>query len=93
MKPELKILLGATISDTKILVDDQPVGLIQSITVRASLNSAQPDVEVVFPDLFDPSLAHAQNQQARDSLQRSLSMLSPFSYVKVRLEKLVFNDD
>ena len=51
MKHELKVILGATAMQTKVFIDDKPIGLIQEIKFVANASTGDTDIELTFPEL------------------------------------------
>lgn len=87
MKHELKVILGESAANTFVLVDNQPIGLIQDIKIHVGVNSTQPEVEIVFPNL----LPFAQtNKSMVDILEHQLKLLKELPQVKVTLQDIKF---
>jgi hypothetical protein len=51
MNSELKIIINENIHNVKVLLDDQPIGMIQEIKFRADVDGDIVTLELVFPDL------------------------------------------
>ena len=87
MKHELKIILGATVQDTMVLVDEQPIGYIQDIKFHASVKEARPLIEIVFPNLLP---FESTNKDIVEILKRQLNLLKDCPNVNVILEDIKF---
>ena len=81
MEHEFKIILGATIMDTKVLIDNEPVGWIQEIKIHASVDQVSPEIEVVFPDVSQWPEGHSKQQ-------KSLEVFKDFPNVKISYRPL-----
>lgn len=85
MKHELKIILGATPPKTLVLIDDQPVGLIQEIKFHVKAGGDDTDIEIVFPDF----LKHKDtNSVFATQLEHTLELLKEFPHVRVLLKPI-----
>ncbi len=87
MKHELKVILGPTTHDTLVLVDNQPIGLIQDIKFHASVDSVTPEIEIVFPNLMP---FRATNETMVKNLEEHLELLKELPHVKVTLKDIEF---
>ena len=87
MKHELKVILGATSAETLVLIDDQPIGLIQDIKFHVSVENPTPQIEIVFPNLMP---FRNTNRQMVEQLELHLEELKKLPHVKVTLEDLKF---
>lgn len=87
MKHELKVILGPTTHETLVLVDNQPIGLIQDIKFRASVESLIPEIEIVFPNLMP---FKATNEVMVTELERTIELLKELPHVKVTIKDIEF---
>lgn len=78
---ELKVILGEKTSDTHILVDNQAIGYIQELKIHVEVNSSAPQIEIIFPDFRQISLALA------DKVAEQVNLLKDLPHVKVVLKK------
>lgn len=92
MKHELKVILGPTAHETLVLVDNEPIGLIQDIKFHVGVNHTVPDIEIVFPNLLGPGVDadYAQNSVMVRQLKKTLELLKDLPHVKVTLQDLQF---
>lgn len=87
MTHELKIVLGATVADTHIFVDDKQVGFIQDINVHVSTEQTLPIVDIVFPDLRE------YNRTATTTLlQEQIELLKGIPNVRISFRPLKFDE-
>lgn len=85
MKHELKIILGATPAQTLVLIDDEPVGLIQEIKFHVKVDSDDTDIEIVFPNF----LKHKDtNSTFATQLEHTLELLKEFPHIRVLLKPI-----
>jgi hypothetical protein len=85
MKRELKIITGPTVHDTRVLVDDEPIGLIQDIKFEANVEHTTPLIQITFPDFRQ----HREtNASMAKTLDHYLDMLKEFPYVQVVLRRI-----
>lgn len=85
MKHEFKVILGATSMETKVFIDDKPVGLIQEIKFVANAATGETDTELTFPDLQEYKMAGGG--LAKD-LEYTLELLKEIPHVKVVLKPI-----
>lgn len=92
MEHELKIIMGSTPMQTIVMIDNQPIGLIQDIKFHVGVDSAESEIEIVFPDFFSGDLdpLYVATSPFIKELQHTLEILKEMPHVKVRLEKLQF---
>lgn len=83
MKKEFKVIIGESVSEVRVLVDNQPIGLIQEIKFHAATEQV-PQVEIVFPDLRKISA------DAAKKVSEQIAKLSGLPQVKVTLVKVEF---
>ena len=89
MSNELKIIVGATPLETKVFIGEKQIGLIQEIKFNANANCEGTVTEIVFPDLLSiPS--YSDSNGLLKELKESLELLKDMPYVKVTLQKLIF---
>jgi hypothetical protein len=81
---KLQVIIGTTAQDTYVMVDNQPIGMIQEIKFSASADHA-PQIELIFPDLR-PFSASAANKIADQ-----IGLLADLPQVKVSLQKVEFH--
>lgn len=74
MKSQLKIILGETIADTKVLVNDAQIEYVESIKINIDIEHNLPDVEIVFPPL---------GSKLEEQIISNISLLKEFPHVKV----------
>jgi hypothetical protein len=84
MTHELKIISGFTTLNTKILIDDKPIGYIQKVIFSADIHN-NVEVELVFPDLM--SIPGYVSKPDSD-LEKILASLKDMPNVKVTLQKI-----
>ena len=87
MKHELKVILGETTSDTHVLVDNQPIGLIQELKMSVAVGNPAPQIEIVFPNL-EPFTQ--TNKELVDTFHKQIALLKELPQVKVTLQDLNF---
>lgn len=85
MKHELKIITGPTVHDTRVLIDDEPIGLIQKVVFKASVGHTAPIIQITFPD-FRPH--EKTNGVFAKQLEATLEKLKEFPHVQVILEPI-----
>jgi len=89
MKHELKVILGDSTANTLVLVDNQPIGLIQEIKIHAGVHQHSPEVEIVFPNLRPFA---SSNKSIVDELEKTLKLLAELPQVKVTLQEIKFDE-
>ena len=92
MAHELKIIVGDNISDTKVMIDDKPVGLIQDIRLHIGVESILPEIEITFPNLYQTNIDpnYFKNSSTPAELMQTLEILKTMPQVKVTLKDLEF---
>lgn len=90
MAKELKIVVGETNHQTLVYLDNTPIGMIQSISVHASVDSILPQVEIVFPNLFawDIDSNYFLNSPLPKELAQTIWELSELPNVKITLKSI-----
>jgi hypothetical protein len=85
MKHELKVILGATPHQTLVLIDDEPVGLIQEIKFHVKAGGTDTDIEIVFPNFLE----HKEtNKVFATQLEQTLELLKELPHVRVLLKPI-----
>lgn len=79
---ELNIKITDNVGGCLVTLDGEPVGLIQSVKVDISVESPQPKVEVVFPDL------RPYESNFKDTLLGYLQDFSEMPFVTVKFTSL-----
>jgi hypothetical protein len=83
MSQELKIIVGNKYKgEVKIFVGDTQIGLIQDIKFHAQASSITPNIEIMFPDLFDD---HYKGESLKKSLSLYMELLKDVPGVTVTL--------
>lgn len=82
MKRELKIVLGMTVGETRVFVDDKQVGLIQDIKIHANVTQTLPIVDIVFPDLRE------YDTPAATMLKEQIELLKGMPNVRISFQPL-----
>ena len=82
MPHELKVILGDTINDVNIYVDNQRIGMIQDIKVHAGVHQQKPEIEIVFPDLRP---FRNTNKDTVEALEKTLDLFKDMPNVKVTI--------
>lgn len=80
---KLNIEVGATSVDTKISIDGDQIGYIQSVLFRVSAYDDAPVLEVTFPDL-EGYPSHAE-------VLKQIEKLKDFPNIDIKVNKLVMN--
>jgi len=87
MSYELKIIVGSTTVDTKVYIDERPIGLIQDIKFHANASNSTTELELVFPNLIP---FKNTNKQTVEHLELILDLLKNLPHVKVALQDVEF---
>ncbi len=85
--PQLKIIYGPGNALVKIYLDGRRIGLIQDFKFRCDANSHFPEIEIVFPDLFQAERAGYASVLLPD-LKEWMSLLKEIPTIKVTLQPL-----
>jgi hypothetical protein len=85
MKHELKVILGDSTANTIVLVDNNPIGLIQEISFKASVEHQAPEIEIVFPNLH---LFASTNKELVNQLEAQVQLLKELPQVKVTIRDI-----
>jgi len=91
MEHELKIIMSGKLNSmVKVYIDDRQVGLIQDVKFHASAHEDFPEVEIVFPNLFDSQVDQNSIRKGGilDMLKKNLDLLKEIPHVKVTLADL-----
>jgi hypothetical protein len=92
MAHELKIIVGDSLADTKVFIDDKKIGMIQDIKLHIGVDTVLPEVEIVFPNLFqtniDPTFYRTSTASA--DLMQTLEILKEMPHVRATLKDLDF---
>lgn len=77
-------------SMVKVYVDEQQIGLIQDVKFHASAHENFPEVEIVFPNLFDSQVDQKSVKSGGllDMLKKNLELFKEIPHVKVTLASL-----
>jgi hypothetical protein len=83
---QLQIIIGATQHDTRVLLDNQPIGMLQKVRFGVSVSSA-PQLELVFPDL------RPWSSETAKKVAEQIELLDGIPQVKVILQKVEFPEN
>lgn len=84
MKHELKVIMGDASHNTRVLLDDEPIGLVQEISFHAKASETGTKVVLVFPRPED--LPH--NSPLVNDLKKTLETLKEMPHVGVILQPI-----
>lgn len=90
MPKELRIVMGETNHETFVYLDSTPIGMIQSISIHASVDDVLPRVEIVFPNLFawDIDSSYFPHSSLPKELAQQIWDLSELPNVKIILKSI-----
>jgi len=72
---QLKVVIGESVSDTKILIDDEPLGWVQDIRIHVSVDKLEPEIEITFPQY---------NEWPIKDVEQNVARLADFPNVKIK---------
>lgn len=84
MQHELKVIMGDSAHNTRVLLDDEPVGLIQEISFHAKAGENGTKIVLVFPNPKDLPL----NSPLAKELESKLEILKEMPHVGVILQPI-----
>lgn len=91
MSHELKIILGTSPQSTVVLVDNEPVGLIQNVTININAYSQESHIEITLPNLFSRNIDSSYMDKTaftgplQGQLQKTFNLLREIPQVKIIL--------
>lgn len=85
MKHELKVIMGDSAHNTRVLLDDEPVGLVQEVSFHAKAGEDGTKIILVFPRPSD--LGEETNPLVKE-LKKNLEILKDMPHVGVILQPI-----
>lgn len=95
MIDELKIVVGNYAHNTKVFVNDKPVGLIQKLKFSVDVNSKVSDIEITF---YAPETIPNVNNDFETGINRSWSITKEYTLNAIAMfnnlphVKLIYQD-
>ena len=86
---ELKIILGQSPTDIKVLINDEQIGLIQKINLSTTNKTHSYMVTIFFPNFSKLNQSHSSVFYITNRINRYVKMLEEFQNIDIKFQNIV----